>query len=84
MWGYFHILRTDSDLKSAWASTVFPVNVKSRIVKATLESAVVLDTWKQIALNDSEHSEQLEQLSLSLLREITHLWTSIHLPITGQ
>ena len=59
------------------SSSAHTIDVKSRIEKATLESAVVLDTWKRIAMNDSELSQQLEQLSLSVLREITNLWISV-------
>ena len=55
MWGYFHILRTDSDLKSAWASTVFPDALEQ---ESTLTFQLLCDRFLNAMISNKSRSQQ--------------------------
>ena len=55
MWRYFHILRTDSDLKSAWVSTVFPDALQQ---ESTLTFQLLCDRFLKAMIANKSHSQQ--------------------------
>ena len=55
MWRYFHILRTDSDLKSAWASTVFPDALQQ---ESTLTFQLLCDRFLKAMIANKSRSQQ--------------------------
>lgn len=55
MWRYFHILRTDSDLKSAWDSTVFPDALQQ---ESTLTFQLLCDRFLKAMIANKNRSQQ--------------------------